>query len=58
VFRSWAESNSTKKLSEAELKERLCELLGKPADAKKNIFMHIKLFRSDEELEEWELDAE
>lgn len=58
VFRSWAESNSTKKLSEAELKERLCELLGKPADAKKNIFMHIKLFRSDEELEEWELDAD
>jgi P4 family phage/plasmid primase-like protien len=58
VFNAWAEAIPTKKISERELKERLCELLGKPADAKKNIFMRIKLFRSDEELEEWEREGQ
>ena len=57
VFKSWADATSSKKIPESELKERLCEDFGKPADPKKNIFMHIKLFRSDEELEEWEQES-
>ena len=54
VFRAWADENSAKKISENELKERLCELLGKPAD--KKTFMHMRLFHSDAELEEYNME--
>ena len=55
VFRAWVEENSAKKIGENELKERLCELYGKPVD--KKTFMHMKLFHSDSEMEEYNNDA-
>lgn len=56
VFKSWADENSAKKLSENELKIRLEELFNKPADGK--TFMHMRLFRNDIEMEEYNNEAD
>jgi P4 family phage/plasmid primase-like protien len=55
AYKSWVQDNSTgKKLTESELKIRLNEMFQSPADGK--TYLHLRLFHSDEDVEEYETE--
>jgi hypothetical protein len=52
VYKQWSEVVGGKKLQMAELQKRLDDEYGVPAD--KETYKRIRLFESDEDLEDWE----
>ena len=56
VYKQWSEVVGGKKLSMAELQKRLDDEYGVPAD--KKTYKRIRLFESDEDMEDWEKELE
>jgi phage/plasmid-associated DNA primase len=52
TYKNWHQDNSGKRLSENEFKIRLNELYQAPADGK--TYLHLRLFSSDEEAEDYD----